>query len=162
MAWTNSDGLYVKFGTEEGTVGIAGEYNVLGQEHVVHFELTLSGLGTAAAIQDQHVTLPSGAFITEIKTVATTAATSSGSGTLNLGLQRLDRSTELDYDGLLAAAALTNFDAAGETVQFRKGTTGAGALMGTALAYPGYVTADYDTGAFQTGVLQVEIKYMIP
>jgi hypothetical protein len=162
MAWTNNDGLYIKFGTEEATAGTAGEFRTNGAERVVRAKLTLTGLGTAAAIQDQHTVIPAGVRISEVKIINETAATSGGSAVLNIGLQRLDRSTELDYDGLVAAAALATFNAAGETQTLTAGSTGAGALVGTTTAYPGYITADYDTAAFTAGVLQVEIKYYKP
>lgn len=163
MAWTNSDGLYVKFGTEEATVGTAGEHSVMiGPEHVHEVVITLTGLGTAAAIQDQHTVVPSGARITKIKVINEVLATSGGSATLNVGLQRLDRSTELDYDGFLAAAPLADYNAAGETKEYIIGVTGVGALVGTSLAYPGYITADYDTAAYTAGKVRVQIFWYKP
>lgn len=159
--WTNADGLRIAFGADEGVAGKAGEYRVDGQERVVECVITLTGLGTSAAIQDQFVTLPAGAFITKVVALVTTAATSGGSATLNVGLQRLDRSTELDYDGFIAAGALATIDAAGDIVEYIQGSTGHGALIGTELAYPGYITADYDTAAFTAGVVRVQIFYTI-
>lgn len=158
--WTNNDGLRIAFGTDEATAGKAGEYRNYGPERVVEVEINLVALGTAAAIQDQHVTIPAGAFISKVELITLVTATSSGTGTLNVGLQRLDRTTELDYDGFIAAAVLTTFNNVGETVTYAQDTTGHGALLGTELAYPGYITADYDTGAFQTGVVRVRVYYM--
>lgn len=163
MAWTNSDGLYIKFGLEEATVGTAGEHSVMiGPEHITEAVITLTGLGTAAAIQDQHVTIPSGVRITKVKVINETAATSGGSAVLNVGLQRLDRSTELDYDGLLAAAPLADYNLAGETKEYIIGVTGVGALVGTTTANPGYITADYDTAAFTAGKVRVQIFWYKP
>ena len=163
MAWTNSDGLYVKFGTEEATVGTAGEYSVMiGPEHVHEVVITLTGLGTAAAVLDQHTVIPKGARITKIKVINEVAATSGGSATLNFGVQRLDRSTELDYDGFLAAAPLADYNAVGETKEYSAGVSGAGALVGTTLANPGYLTADYDTAAFTAGKIRVQLFWYVP
>lgn len=160
--WTNGDGLYVKFGQNEATVGTVGEYDTKGLERVVEAVITLTSLGTAAARLDETVTIPSGVRISKIKVINETAATSGGSATLNVGLQRNDRSTELDYDGLIAAAALATFNAAGETIEITNGSTGAGALVGTTTAYPGYLTADYDTAAFTAGKIRVQVFYYKP
>ena len=163
MAWTNSDGLYIKFGTEEATVGTAGEHSVMiGPEHISEVVITLTGLGTSAAILDQHTLLPAGARITKVKIINEVLATSGGSATLNLGLQRQDRSTELDYDGLLAAAPLADYNAAGETKEYVIGVTGVGALVGTTLSYAGYLTADYDTAAFTAGKVRAQIFWYKP
>lgn len=162
MVWTNSDGLIVKFHRELGTVTKAGEFGTVsdGDQHVTELSISaMTALGTSAAVQDQHVVLPSGARIEKVEIITTTACTSGGSAVLNIGLQRLDRSTELDYDGLVAALALASFNAAGETYTMTAGVTGAGALVGTALANAGVLTADYDTAAFTAGAIKVKIYW---
>lgn len=158
--WMNNDGLYIKYGTDEATAGKAGAYgDVESGQHVVEANITLTGLGTSAAIVDDNVFIPAGVFITRVEIVATTAATSGGSAVLNLGLQRRDRSTELDYDGFVAAAPVADFGAAGNTVAYTQGSDEHGALIGTTLANSGYLTADYDTAAFTAGVLKVRIFF---
>jgi hypothetical protein len=158
--WTNSDGLRVLFGTDEAVTGKAGEYCTDGAERVVEVSIAVTPLTTSAVRQDEFVTLPAGAFITKVELVTLVAVTSSGSGVLNVGLQRLDRTTELDYDGLIAALPVASFNAAGETVSLTEGVTYHGALIGTELAYPGYLTADYDTADFTAGTVRVRISYM--
>lgn len=163
MAWTNSDGLYIKFGTEEATVGTAGEYSIMvGPEHMTEAVITLTSLATSAARQNETVTIPSGVRITKVKVINEVTATSGGSATLNVGLQRLDRSTELDYDGLLVAAPLADYNLVGETKEYIIGVTGVGALVGTTTANPGYITADYDTAAFTAGKVRVQIFWYKP
>jgi len=163
MAWTNSDGLRVAFGSEEATVSTAGAYNKKDMEHEVEAVLTLTAITASAALVGSNtLVIPKGARITRLKIIAETAATSGGSATLNFGLQRLDRSTELDYDGFIAALAKTAYDAAGETTDITVGSTGAGALIGTTLANPGYLTADYDTAAFTAGVLRIKLFFYFP
>lgn len=159
--WLNTDGLYVKYGTDEATVNKAGTFGTMADGHqiVTDVVITLTGLGTAAAIQSDSAVLPSGAFIEKVEVITETLATSGGSAVLNVGLIRLDRSTELDYDGLVAALALTAIDAAGETTSLVEGGTSHGALIGTALAYPGLITADYDTAAYTAGVVRVKIYW---
>jgi hypothetical protein len=160
--WTNSDGLRILFGVDEAVTGSAGEYRTDDRDRVVEVAFNLAPLGTAAAIQDQFVTIPAGVRIARVELINETAATSGGSATLNVGLQRLDRTTELDYDGFIAAGALATLDAAGETVTYTEGTTAHGALIGTTLAFPGYITADYDTAAFTAGRVRVRIYYYKP
>lgn len=162
MPWTNSDGLIVKFGTEEGDSGKAGTYRTHGPLQITEVEITLTGLGTATAIQDQHTVIPSGARIEKVEVVAKTAATSGGSAVLNVGLIRLDRTTAIDEDGLVAALALSTINASGELNTLIPGGTGAGALVGTTLANPGVLAADYDTAAFTAGVVVVRVHWYIP
>ncbi len=160
--WTNSDGLRITFGVDEAVTGTAGEYRTDDRDRVAEVVINLTSLGTAAAIQDQHTTIPAGMRIARVELINETAATSGGSAVLNVGLQRLDRTTELDYDGFIAAGALATFDAAGETVTYTEGSTAHGALIGTTLANPGYITADYDTAAFTAGRVRVRIYYYKP
>lgn len=164
MVWTNSDGLRVPFHRELGTTTKAGEFATPanGDQHVAEISISdLTTLATGAAVMDHFVIIPAGARIEKVEIITTTAATSGGSAVLNVGLQRLDGSTEIDYDGLIAAAALATFNAVGETVSVTQGGTGAGALVGTTIGatYPGKVTADYDTAAFTAGAIKVKIYY---
>lgn len=161
MAWLNNDGLYVKFGTEEGVAGTAGEYTTRGPTRLTEVLLTGTALGTAAAIQDDHTVIPAGARIEKVEVIAQTAMTSGGSATLNVGFSRLDRSTELDYDGLLAAFPLASMNAVGETNSLTNGSSGAGVLVGTVLANAGLLTADYDTAAFTGGTVKVRIHWSV-
>ena len=161
--WFNSDGLYVKFGANEATAGVAGEYNTLGARRCI--EIRIADLttipDTTQTILDQNVWMPDNARIEEIEVINTTAATGSGA-TLDLGLIRFDQSTELDYDGLLANAPLTDWDTLGETKSYSVGVTGAGALMGTVITQPGYFVATYDTAAFTAGALRIRVWYSFP
>lgn len=161
--WMNSDGLYLTTGVDEGALSKAGEYRHDGAWHCVEVTIPdMTALGTAAAIQDNVTFVPKGARIEKIELVTETACTSGGSATLNVGLIRRDRSTELDYDGFIAAGALATFNAAGETVEYTAGSTAAGALVGTTLANNGYITADYDTAAFTAGKVVIRVFYRFP
>lgn len=160
--WTNSDGLYVKFGQNEATVATEGEYSTKGLERVVEVVLDLTTLATGAArIGSETATIPTGVRITKIKVINEIAATGSGA-LLNLGIQKLDRTTEGDYDGLLAVAPRTDWDLAGETKEYIIGVTGVGALVGTTTTYAGYLTADYDTAAFSAGKVRIQVSYYKP
>lgn len=159
MAWYNSDGLYIKFGTEEGTVGKAGEYRSPGPQRFVEYDITLTSLATTEAIIDDNTVIPAGARIEKVEVYTTTAATSGGAATLDIGFVRTDRSTTYDDDGLVAALALTAIDSVGETSALTKGSTGAGALVGTVLANNGLLTASYNTAAFTAGAVKVRVYW---
>ncbi len=152
MSWQNSDGLYVKFGPEEGKPALGGETNSLNSIHTYEFVIDYSeALSATYAIVDggsalgpQGVVIPEGLRVTEVEVFTQTAFTSSGtigSSTFSVGLKkRSDRSTELDHDGLLTASFVGSaIDAAGETSVVRVGSTGAGALIGTTLAEDGVI-----------------------
>ena len=160
--WTNNDGLRIKIGASEANVTQGGEYNKTGEYHIVETRIGLTGLGTASALVEPGIIIPKGARIEDVEVVAETAATSGGAAALNVGLVRLDNSTAIDVDGLVAAAALTTIDAAGEKTVLRPGVTGAGALIGTTLANAGKIVADYDTAAYTAGSVIIRVKFYVP
>ena len=159
MAWKNNDGLYLKYGTEKATANKGGEFRLDGPLHMVEVKIDLTALTSSAAIVSDQIFFPKNARIEEIEVVTHTAATSGGSATLDVGLQQTDRSTEIDYNGFVAALAKTAVDAAGEKNVIRVGSTGAGALIGTTNSTVGYITANYGTAAFTAGVVYVRVKY---
>lgn len=161
MGWYNSDGLYIKYGTEEATAGVAGEYKMTGPQQMV--ELTISNLvplTTTGVIQDYNVVIPKNARIEKVEVITTTAVTSGGSATLDIGLVSTDTTTAYDDDGLIAALAIASFNAAGESVVLTNGVTSAGALVGTTLASNGYLVASYNTAAFTAGAIKIRIYYV--
>lgn len=155
--WTNNDGLRVKLGTTEAEVTRGGWLNTNGDQ-VCEFVIDLANLGSASAkLEDtDDVIFPSGFMTTQVEVINETAATGSNA-TLNLGLLRQDYSTADDADGFLAAAPRTDWDAVGETLVYRVGTTGAGAYLGVPLTNAGVLCADYDTAAFTAGRIRVRI-----
>lgn len=161
MSYFDGDGLLRKYGTEKATANIAGEYRYDGPVHCIEAKITLSALAATPTIVSDVLSFPKGAIVEEIEITTRTAATGA-TATLNLGLIRNDRTTEIDYDGFLAAFPLASMDAAGEKTSVKVGSTGAGALFGNATANTGYLTADYDTAAFTAGVIFVRIYYFMP
>lgn len=162
--WFNSDGLLVKFGTNEATAGKAGEYGELvGNIHIIELripDLTVITDSTQTVL-DENVFIPKNARIEYVEVINVTAATGTNA-VLDLGLIRRDQSTELDYDGLLADAPRTDWDALGETKKYQVGVTGAGALVGTVLTNSGYLVATYDTAAFTAGAIDIRIGFSFP
>lgn len=155
MTWTNSDGLYVKFAKEEGISGRGGAYSTENDgSTIITFTInytdalsaTYTILGAASGVDagSYGVVIPKGLRIEEVKVLAESAFTSSGtigSSTFSVGLKKTsDRSTELDHDGLLTASFVGSaIDAAGERSLVTVGSTGAGALIGTTLSENGVI-----------------------
>lgn len=161
MAYLNADGLYKKIGTEKAVVQKGGEYRNPGQFREVEIKLDLTTLNQNEVIQSDTIFIPSGVRIAEVKVVTHTAATNGVA--IDLGLIRMDRTTEIDYDGLLAAFVLASMDSAGETTILTKGSATAGALIGTTTSNIGYISCSATTAAaFNAGVIYVTIKYYTP
>lgn len=155
-SWMNADGLYLQYGTAKPVVDVAGEYSTLGDFREINIRLDLTTLTSTPAIISQNLKFPTEMRIARVDIINDVAATGA-SATLDLGLQREDRTTELDYDGLIAQLAITSFNAAGETQSLTAGSTGAGALVGTSTTNVGYLTANYNTTAFSTGAVNIRI-----
>lgn len=159
----NADGLLVKYGRIEGQAGRAGEYRTNTGVRVLEFAVDLVDVASAAAVFDYHAVFDKGWLIEKVE-VETTVAVTGTNAVLNIGLQRTDGTTELDYDGLGTAAALTQtaMAAKGTILTYIKGTSNAGALLGTSLANNGLLTLDYDTAAFTAGRISVRVHYSVP
>lgn len=164
--WLNSDGLYVKFGTSEATVGAGGEFeDHFAMKTVIEVlvpDLTKISATLGGTILDDNITVPKGARIEEIQVEVETAATSGGSATFDFGLIRTDRVTELDFNGFVAAAAVATLDTAGKRLTLINGTTAFGALIGTTLANPGYLVVNSNTAVFTAGALRLRVFYYMP
>lgn len=163
MAWNNDDGLYVKFGTEKATAAVGGELAFLESDmHVTQIELAdMSALASSAAIQDDTVTIPAGAFISKVELLVDTACTGTSS-TLDVGwIDAVDRTSNADDDAFIVAGALATMDAAGDIVTYTQGSTAHGAGIGTTLSTTKLVTVNYGT-AFTAGAVRIKIYWYIP
>lgn len=160
--WLNADGLYVKLGTDEGARTTGGMHRspANGGDTVFEFEVLLTDLNTSTpTIVADNVVLPKNSQIISCEIINEVAATSGGSATLDVGLIRLDRSTEIDYNGIVAAAALSTFNSVGETNTIKFGSTGAGALMGALSdgTYPGLFVCQAGTAVFTAGRVTIRV-----
>lgn len=158
MSYTNADGLRVlTFGgqgevidrgvTESGTLVI----------DIADFTAIGSTFG-AADIDVNKAVIPAGSVITSATLVMTTAATSGGAATLQIGTYNA-AGTAIDADGIDAAIALTVIDADGDVVRCDGAQTGVTGYL-SADAHVGmlYGTAAYTAGA---GKLIVEFKKLV-
>ena len=161
----NADNLLVKYGSGEALVTRGGEYDFDG-EHWTEVDVDLSVLTTSGqTILGDGVTLPNGAFIRRVQVIVTKEPTdASGTANLDLGLvSQTDRSTEIDFNGLLAAAdAFNSGTDLGRTVDYDLGTTEVGALVGTKLTSTGLICANAETAVFTAGQLKIRILWFVP
>lgn len=168
MAYFNTDGLYIKTGREEGALAVGGTYRTAGPLQCTEVKMTLvTDAPVASAIVGSAsgqlgTIIPGGVRIEAVEVITETAVTSGGSATLDVGLVRLDRTTEIDNNGLVAALAIASFNAVSERTYFVSGVTGAGALIGTTTANPGYIVANYGTAAFTAGKTIVRVYWYRP
>lgn len=164
--WYNSDGLYIKFGTNEGLEGLGGEQLAGagvdgGGNHFVEFTITLTATaGQLAAfgtdtILSYTAVIPAGARVTKSELYVETAATSGGSATLSYGLMRTDTTTAYDIDGFDATVAVASLTA-GATI------AGDGALINTTLANDGLFSATVGTAAFTAGKVKLRVWWYMP
>lgn len=156
-AWYNNDGLYLKYGTSKSTASVGGEYVNTGQLREIELKIDLTTLTETETVIDDGIFFPK-MRIAEVKVITHTAAATGVA--IDLGLIATDRTTEIDYDGLLAAFPIASMNAAGETNIFTDNTTYDGALVGTTTTSVGYITCSRTTAtAFTAGVIYVTIKY---
>lgn len=163
--WYNADGLFIKFGTAEGwSAHEGGVYNAVGPHRVVELVIDLPKLGSSAAVINDVIMVPAGYKIEQVDVITLTGATSANnSATLTVGFKKLDRTTELDHDGVLATLARSNIDADNEHVVLRAGDSGGeGALVGGApLSEAGLFCANYGTEAFTAGKVKLRVTFSV-
>lgn len=167
--WANADGLTVMFGTFEGEPlsGQGGKVSVGGgvEQIVLDFDYTtlpafnadLNNDGTNDGFIDGLTAkIPANSYITRATLVVTTAFTSAGATTLDIGLAQLN-GTVIDLDGIDAVIAKTAIDAVGETVLCNGALVGGTASVGTADAY---VYTTVTTGPYTAGAAKLIIEYI--
>lgn len=160
--------LYKKYGPDRATATTAGEYTTVGLLRQVELDITLANLTETETIQADTLFLPAGVRIQEVEIITQTLGATGVAVDLGL-IKASDRTTEVDYDGLLAAAPLAVMDAAGERTIYTASTTvpasatGTGALIGTTLAFNSHISASRTTAtAFTAGVIRIIIRFYKP
>jgi len=151
--WLNADGLYIKSGVDEAKHATGGAYAEGGAGiTVIEVDLDATKLATASqTILSDTIFVPKGFRVEGVEVYVTQAFTSGGAATLDVGLVRTDRATELDHDGFVAAQALAGL------INNAK-VNGSGALVGTSLANAGHLVAKAGTAAFTAGKAKVRLK----
>lgn len=166
--WTNSDGLFLQFGTDKAIAETAGEFLSYGDNRIVEVFIDLTKLTTTAAIQSNTEIFPAGLsnqmFIEQVQVVVETGATTSSSATLDVGLIQMDRATiPSNYTtAFINAETQSNLSTAGKKITYVQNTTNAGGLIGSSPSSttgPYYITATTGTGTFTAGKVRVRIFY---
>lgn len=165
--WSNSDGLMVLFGTDRARASRGGEFSTLIEgKHCVEATIALASLPTVASgnvqIISDNVNIPNGAIVEQVDLFVSKVMVNSGSGTLDIGLVDQDRSTEIDFDGLVSAIAKTALDGLGEYTKIVLGSTSVGALVGTKITNTGLLVAKASTSDFTAGVVRVRVWFTFP
>lgn len=164
--------LRVKTPTEHKVKGKAGEFNMLSSTHVSEFvldyaDVNLGTTDTNVYILDYDSVLPNGAVVERIEVKVGTAWDSSGNGAkLNVGVVAKDGTTDAwttitDADGLINSLAETAMDAAGNLVEVVVEGTGAGALLGTALAADSVLCVYQETEAWTAGTAKMYVHWRV-
>ena len=169
--WLNSDGLFIKFGTEEGySVSQAGESLEFGPEQSCEIVINLTDLTETESIQNDVAVIPDDCLITQVE-IVTLIAGATGTA-IDLGLVHISRDTAdaeftADPDGLLAAFAVGDYNLVGEKNTFTQtytipaSQTGTGALIGELTTAPTLITCSRTTStAFTAGRIQIKVRYL--
>lgn len=176
-SWTNSDGLYLQFGTSKATAEVGGDYLSYGANRIAEVTVNLATLSTAVATSSSPVSntlfFPQGQnlYVEKVEVVTEVAFSATGNA-LSIGLVQDDRTT-VPTNGataFVAAATATVYTTAGTIVTYTGGTASAGALIGTyntswnsntsgTNSVGGYVTAYLSGTSTATGQVKVRIYY---
>jgi hypothetical protein len=155
--WLNSDGLYIKYGQNEGNPGIAGEYRTNAQSRVTEVILDLTTLTTSDTILDYNATLPKNARFEKVEIETLVAVTSGGSSTLDIGTIKSDQTTTSSATGWVAALAKATFAAVGTITTLTVGVTSAGAQLGTTPGFQLTLTGKANTAVFTAGKVAIRL-----
>jgi hypothetical protein len=140
-SWTNSDGLYIQFGTAKAVAETAGDYLSYGASRVIEATINLASLTTGATtIISNTLQFPAGTGIivdkVELETEVALGPITSGApttATLTVGLIQNDRTTAGTTYGasaFLAAVTSTVMSTAGNLTTYTAGTASAGNYIG--------------------------------
>lgn len=162
MTWINADGLTIKFGNEQAEQAKGGKVlTTSGSEGILELDIVGVDVPSTDAPIEKRIGVPQGATIVSATLYVTTAFTSGGLATLDVGLMADDGdgtySTE-DDDGLLSAIAVATLaDGAQVTIDGAYATT----QVGTETHDRDYVVSyGYNTAAFTAGVGKLVVKYI--
>lgn len=162
QSWMNSDNLYLKFGPDKTTANKGGEYRTNAATRQVEFNIDLTTLTETETPLSDVVVIPVGMRIQDITIITETVAATGLA--IDLGLiKNSNRTTEVDFNGLLADFPTASMDVAGETNTITATVTYGGALIGTTVAFDSLVTCSRTSAtAFTTGKLRVRINMYKP
>lgn len=153
-AWTNNDGLTIRYGVESPGPALGGMNPDKGAERTYVIEYLFSDLAATGATKIfPEIDLPANFQISKVEHSAIDAFASAGSaGTLDIGLIRHDRTTAVDLDGLGDGLTQANMNA-----NTYDTSTGTAVLVGTKLANAAYLVLIEQVAAFTAGKGRITI-----
>lgn len=156
MVWINSDGLRVRFDHERLLPkAYRGEDQGAGPLRYIDVELDAKAdFVDGVTFLVEGVILPRNSYLVSADYSLVAAVT--GTTGLTVGVQHLDGTT-YDADGILTALSALTIGTEGHIV---KGGSGAGALLGTVLAYPGKLII-VPTGTGTAGTISLRIGLFV-
>lgn len=160
MAWINEDGLKVRFDHEKIVRVEGGQYAWGGEYVTIEGEIDAVDIGTSATLIGDGIIVPRNFRVESVEVISETALDAITS--LDIGLQRLDYTTELDYDGLVDAIVLASMNVNGEKTVLTAGVATAGVLVGATTVYPGRLTVLRTGGPATVGKLVIRVKGYVP
>lgn len=165
--WLNNDGLYIKYGTDEGTAHKGGA-TCCDLVRTATITLDLTTLTSSAAIIHDTFMLSKGVRVERVEIDVITGVTTGTSATLDIGFISSDRSTA--YNGstptqaLIAGLPTASMATQGLLVENQVGSTYVGNLVGSTLTKNALITANCHSGStsFTAGVVTVRIYFTVP
>lgn len=182
-SWTNSDGLYIQFGTTKAVPETGGDYKMPGPNRFIEVDINLANLtssslaATTPTVISNTLFFPEGqgTFIEKVELLNVTPGSTSAIA-LSLGLVQGDRVTVPTTGGatsFINAFSLTGatISAQGNLVTFTVGSSGVGGLVGSSSvqwntnttlqsnSVGGYLTANMGTITTATGTYRARIYY---
>lgn len=176
MAWMNSDGLYVTFGTEKAQPAVGGSLKTFGGTKVLEIDMTWEDFAVAQAVvgvargKSEHgPMLPKGAIVEKLELVITTAFEVS-SGTADsvqfvIGTMGADDRANVDADDFTTTSfigSVLSLEATGNVFTVDPEVTGAGDIYGVATAENLLISAYNPTQAtniLDAGAMTARIYY---
>jgi len=180
-SWTNSDGLYLQFGTAKAAAETGGDYMSYGSNRVIEVDINLANLtssslaATTPTVISNTLFFPEGQnlFIEKVELLNVTPGSTTAIA-LSMGLVQGDRTTVPTTGG--ATSFINGFSLTGATISAQGnlvtmtvGSSGAGSLIGTSSAQwntnttlgsnsvGGYLTANMGTITTATGTYRARI-----
>lgn len=154
--WINNDGLRVRFDVNRINQGAPrGEAPGAGETRTIDVIVDVSKATAGTPYFIEGVVIPRNSFIEQAEAVV--IETLVGATDLTVGLQHYDGSA-YDADGFIEGlTAVTK----GSKEVFTLGETGAGALIGETLDYPGTLIVT-TTGQGTAGLVSLRVKVLVP
>ena len=165
--WTNSDGLEVGFGRRDSEYQYAGTVRTQGNEEMITLSIKASEmpLYEGSTVPSKAMAIPAGSYITKATLdVITTFADADANPTMTIGLVD-STGTAIDIDGIFAGLTEASGQlTAPQVVEGDVGTYGGLLVNGTEDigTADGYITADLDTGAWDSGEALLTVWYLKP